>query len=87
MTTQEEDKWRQKMRLGDLEQNLPRATAKLRRHYAKLGFKLMKGTPSMSEPPREHCRFRTSSCHGPSNSVRPLANKGFLVTSPCSRLG
>jgi GNAT superfamily N-acetyltransferase len=43
----EEDEWRQKMRLDDFEQSLPRATARLRRHYAKLGFKLMKGTPYM----------------------------------------
>lgn len=43
----EEDEWRQKMRLDDFEQNLSRATATLRRHYARLGFKLMKGTPFM----------------------------------------
>lgn len=47
LSSQEEDEWRQKMRLGDFEQNLSRATATLRRHYAKLGFKFMKGTPFM----------------------------------------
>lgn len=47
LTGQEEDEWRQKMRLDDFEQNLPRATARLRRHYAELGFKFMKGTPFM----------------------------------------
>lgn len=47
LTGQEEDEWRQKMRLDDFERNLPRATARLRRHYAKLGFKHMKGTPFM----------------------------------------
>lgn len=47
LTGQEEDKWRQKMRGDDFEQNLPRATARLRRHYVKLGFTFMKGTPFM----------------------------------------
>ena len=47
LTGQEEDEWRQKMRLADFEQSLPRATARLRRHYAQLGFKFVKGTPFM----------------------------------------
>jgi GNAT superfamily N-acetyltransferase len=39
--------WRQKMRLGDFDKDFRRAAPKLRRHYGKLGFKLMKGTPFM----------------------------------------
>jgi GNAT superfamily N-acetyltransferase len=39
--------WQLKMKFGHLDQDLQRSTAKLRRHYAKLGFKLMKGTPFM----------------------------------------
>jgi hypothetical protein len=41
------DEWRQRMQLDDFDKDLRRATAKLRRHYAKLGFKFMKGTPFM----------------------------------------
>lgn len=35
------------MKYGELQKDLRRATAKLMRHYAKLGFKHMKGTPFM----------------------------------------
>jgi len=41
------NEWRQKMKFDQLDKNLSRATAKLKRHYAKLGFKFMKGTPFM----------------------------------------
>jgi hypothetical protein len=44
---EEEEDWRQKMKLGDFETDLRGATAKLRRHYARLGFKFMRGTPFM----------------------------------------
>jgi GNAT superfamily N-acetyltransferase len=43
----EEEQWRQRMKLDQLDKSLRRATAKLRWHYAKLGFKFMKGTPFM----------------------------------------
>jgi GNAT superfamily N-acetyltransferase len=43
----EGSEWRQGLKLADLDKNLRRATAKLRRHYAKLGFKAMRGTPFM----------------------------------------
>jgi hypothetical protein len=39
--------WRKKMKYDNFDKNLQRAIGKLRRHYAKLGFKLMKGTPFM----------------------------------------
>jgi hypothetical protein len=41
------EEWRQKMKFEHLDKNLRRATTKLRRYYAKLGFKFMKGTPFM----------------------------------------
>jgi hypothetical protein len=41
------EKWRGRMKLATLEPDLRRATAKLRRHYKKLGFRAMKGTPFM----------------------------------------
>ncbi|UOD30106.1 hypothetical protein INH39_32990 [Massilia violaceinigra] len=41
------DKWRDKLKLSDFDRQSRSATAKLRRHYAKLGFKSMKGTPFM----------------------------------------
>jgi GNAT superfamily N-acetyltransferase len=41
------DEWKSRLKLADLDQNERRATTKLRRHYAKLGFKAMKGTPFM----------------------------------------
>lgn len=41
------DEWESSLKLADLDQNKLRATTKLRRHYAKLGFKAMKGTPFM----------------------------------------
>jgi GNAT superfamily N-acetyltransferase len=44
---EEEHEWQLKMKLDNLDKNLRRATAKLRRHYAKLGFKSMKGTEFM----------------------------------------
>jgi GNAT superfamily N-acetyltransferase len=44
---EEEGQWRQRMEFDQLDKNLRRATAKLKRHYAKLGFKFMKGTPFM----------------------------------------
>lgn len=43
----EANEWRRGLKLADLDKNLRRATAKLRRHYAKLGFKAMKNTPFM----------------------------------------
>lgn len=47
LTQQDEDGWRQKMRLDDFERDMRRASARLRRHYAKLGFKFMKDTSFM----------------------------------------
>jgi hypothetical protein len=44
---EEENEWRQKMKLDELDKDFRRAAAKLKRHYAKLGFKVMKGTPFM----------------------------------------
>jgi GNAT superfamily N-acetyltransferase len=44
---EEEKDWRQKMRYDNFDKNLQRAIGRLRRYYAKLGFKLMKGTPFM----------------------------------------
>lgn len=44
---EEEREWQLKMKFDHLDQDQQRATAKLRRHYAKLGFKLMKSTPFM----------------------------------------
>lgn len=42
-----EDGWESKLQLSDLDKDRRHATAKLRRHYARLGFKAMKGTPFM----------------------------------------
>lgn len=44
---EDEDGWRQRMKLGDFENDFRRAAAKLKRHYGRLGFKSMKGTPFM----------------------------------------
>jgi hypothetical protein len=44
---EEERDWWQKMGYGNFDKHLQRAIGKLRRYYAKLGFKLMKGTPFM----------------------------------------
>lgn len=41
------DKWRDSLELSGFDRQRRTATAKLRRHYAKLGFKAMKGTPFM----------------------------------------
>jgi GNAT superfamily N-acetyltransferase len=43
----EPDDWSARLDLGQLDKNLKRATSKLRSHYARLGFKLMKGTSFM----------------------------------------
>jgi GNAT superfamily N-acetyltransferase len=43
----EEDEWRNQLQLPALGTDLRRTTAKLRRHYAKLGFRALKGTPFM----------------------------------------
>jgi hypothetical protein len=42
-----ESVWRTRMGLVEFEKNCSRASAKLRRHYAKLGFKHMRGTEFM----------------------------------------
>jgi GNAT superfamily N-acetyltransferase len=47
-----DDDWRSSLRLGDFEKEFKRATSKLRRYYAKLGFKAMKGTPFMFRDPQ-----------------------------------
>jgi hypothetical protein len=50
------------MRLGDFDKDFRRAAPKLRRHYGKLGFKLMKGTPFMFlAPPSDPCLRPASS--------------------------
>lgn len=41
------DNWRARLKLSELDRQSRSATAKLKRHYAKLGFKAMKGTPFM----------------------------------------
>lgn len=41
------DEWADRLQLGKFEENLRRSTAKLRRHYARLGFKALKGKPFM----------------------------------------
>lgn len=43
----DEDEWRSSLKLTNLDKDMRRSTAKLRRHYAQLGFKSMKGTPFM----------------------------------------
>lgn len=45
--SKDSDEWRDSLRLADFDKDIRRSTAKLRRYYAKLGFKAMKGTPFM----------------------------------------
>lgn len=45
--SEDDAEWRSTLQLAELDKDLRRATAKLRRHYAKLGFKALKGTPFM----------------------------------------
>jgi GNAT superfamily N-acetyltransferase len=42
-----DDEWTRGLQLTDFDKDNRRATAKLKRYYAKLGFKAMKGTPFM----------------------------------------
>ncbi|MEJ7804329.1 MAG: hypothetical protein WKG03_00190 [Telluria sp.] len=41
------DRWREQLKLSELGSRQDQATAKLRRHYGKLGFKHMRGSPFM----------------------------------------
>lgn len=45
--TDDDEEWRANLQLADLNKNERSSTAKLRRHYAQLGFKAMRGTPFM----------------------------------------